>query len=212
MVPGLFRSSHKAPAAQLLALETTFASRVADAFPDNARFRRPDLPALLQHYGFRTSWLDVVDNLWTAVWFATHSMSQADGRVLATCENRSGWLYFLAVSDDCTALDLRESHHALSLRPHAQAGWSMKGPEQSVAELDDFVIATVEFPVDERWRLKGYLSSEEFFFPPQRLDDTLKRLYSHDVDRIAADVEGEKNLTGALGRVFPSRPAGIDHS
>jgi hypothetical protein len=27
---------------------------------------------LLQHYGIRTRWLDVVDNLWVALWFACH--------------------------------------------------------------------------------------------------------------------------------------------
>jgi hypothetical protein len=28
--------------------------------------------ALLQHYGIRTKWLDVVDNIWVALWFACH--------------------------------------------------------------------------------------------------------------------------------------------
>jgi len=28
--------------------------------------------ALLQHYGIRTTWLDVVDNVWIALWFACH--------------------------------------------------------------------------------------------------------------------------------------------
>ncbi len=28
--------------------------------------------ALLQHYGIRTTWLDVVDNVWVALWFACH--------------------------------------------------------------------------------------------------------------------------------------------
>lgn len=28
---------------------------------------------LLQHYGIRTTWLDVVDNIWIALWFACHS-------------------------------------------------------------------------------------------------------------------------------------------
>jgi hypothetical protein len=27
---------------------------------------------LLQHYGIRTTWLDVVDNIWVALWFACH--------------------------------------------------------------------------------------------------------------------------------------------
>ena len=28
--------------------------------------------ALLQHYGIRTTWIDVVDNIWVALWFACH--------------------------------------------------------------------------------------------------------------------------------------------
>ncbi len=28
--------------------------------------------AILQHYGIRTKWLDVVDNIWVALWFACH--------------------------------------------------------------------------------------------------------------------------------------------
>ncbi|WP_353617972.1 FRG domain-containing protein [Synechococcus sp. CCY 0621] len=28
---------------------------------------------LLQHYGIRTTWLDVVDNIWIALWFACHT-------------------------------------------------------------------------------------------------------------------------------------------
>jgi hypothetical protein len=28
---------------------------------------------LLQHYGFKTRWLDVVDNVWVALWFACHT-------------------------------------------------------------------------------------------------------------------------------------------
>ena len=31
-----------------------------------------NLGAVLQHYGIRTQWLDVVRNLYTAIWFATH--------------------------------------------------------------------------------------------------------------------------------------------
>ena len=28
--------------------------------------------ALLQHYGIKTTWIDVVDNIWVALWFACH--------------------------------------------------------------------------------------------------------------------------------------------
>ena len=35
--------------------------------------------ALLQHYGIRTTWLDVVDNIWIALWFACHNANSVWG-------------------------------------------------------------------------------------------------------------------------------------
>lgn len=201
MVPGLFRSA-ASPADQLLAAESSFADAVVEAFPENGRFHRAHLPALLQHYGFKTSWLDVVDNLWTAVWFATHSVSERQGAVRASPNKKSGWLYFLQPAAN-QSIDLRRAHQALSLRPHVQAGWSMRGTQESSEDLDQYVIATVEFPFDDRWTLSGYLGSVGFFFPSAELDNTLTRLYKRDIDRIAERIEVEHNLPGALGRVFP---------
>jgi hypothetical protein len=208
MAPGIFRPpTHNIPMARLIDAESAFESAVIDAFPDNRRFRRDNLGALLQHYGYRTSWLDLVDNLWTAVWFATHDIDQAAGCVSTKCVNSSGWLYFLMPGHDCSAIDIRELHHGLSLRPHAQAGWSMKGPADAVADLNRFVVATVEFPVDERWRLTGYLASEKFFFPSPHLDDTLGRLADQDIDGIASRVERDYGVPGAIGRLFPAKAA-----
>lgn len=33
---------------------------------------------ILQHYGIRTRWIDLVDNIWIALWFATHTLHDAD--------------------------------------------------------------------------------------------------------------------------------------
>ena len=33
------------------------------------------LELLLQHYGVKTNWLDLVDNMWIALWFACHDAS-----------------------------------------------------------------------------------------------------------------------------------------
>lgn len=165
MVPGLFRSpSAGVEATALLSAEVAFERSVRKAIPIG-RFMRPKLAALLQHYGYRTSWLDVVDNLWTAVWFATHAVSSTGGRVKSACASGSGWLYFVAVPTDCSAIDLRDSHHGLSLRPHAQAGWSIRGNDASIGDLNPFVIATVEFPISERWKLTDHMASDAFFFP-----------------------------------------------
>ena len=80
MVPGLFRPpTHAIPRPSLLDAEMLFEKQIRRRVK-LGRFKRPHLAALLQHYGYRTSWLDVVDNLWVAVWFATNSIGAADKR------------------------------------------------------------------------------------------------------------------------------------
>ena len=69
MRPRLFRCSDNGVKQLLRAQE-----RVSELVQGHGlkRFGRPDLPALLQHYGIATAWLDCVDNLFVAIWFATH--------------------------------------------------------------------------------------------------------------------------------------------
>jgi len=33
---------------------------------------------ILQHYGINTRWIDLVDNIWIALWFATHTLYKMD--------------------------------------------------------------------------------------------------------------------------------------
>src|SRR5262249_23188993 len=71
MRPGLFRPPTDTIAADRLEeAEIHFEESVRRRI-NIGRFLRPNLAALLQHYGYRTRWLDVVDNLATAIWFAT---------------------------------------------------------------------------------------------------------------------------------------------
>ena len=58
------------------------------------RWRQKDLGAILQHYGVRTPWLDVVRNLYTAIWFATHDLRETAAWRRRACANRP-WLDFV---------------------------------------------------------------------------------------------------------------------
>lgn len=207
MVPGLFRPpTHVLDPKLLLQAEKFFERRIRQRVR-LGRFERPHLAALLQHYGYRTTWLDVVDNLWVAVWFATNAIVPADRRfrVASPRKTGSGWIYFIAAREgtNCVALDLRDIHHGLSLRPHAQSGWSVRSTGQGRCDLSSSVIGCVEFPITDRWAFGGHLGSSEFLFPSQKLDDTLRRLIQHGGDAIAAKVERETGIReGALGRLY----------
>lgn len=100
---------------------------------------------LLQHYGLRTSWIDLVDNIWVALWFACHT-ARATGRIgeylhfeRRNCINEhDGYAYILLIAVDAVEpayktpgvyhgattelVDLRVACPSIFLRPHAQHG------------------------------------------------------------------------------------------
>jgi len=170
------------------------------------RFKRWYLPALLQHYGFRTSWLDVVDNLFVAVWFATHKLTaEADSTLkISEASEKHGWLYLIAPTAGSRRLrcvDLRTKHNPLSSRPQVQHGVSLAPRDPSEYDLRDFVVATVRFPTEE-FTTTGSLFENSFLFPPPAADHTLKLLVKHGVNDIAVHIEKRHGLSQeALGRV-----------
>jgi len=97
MVPGIFRKQRGLPEKTLRRAEVCLQELLRRTLPRNKRFQRPDLPALLQHYGVRTTWLDVVDDLRIASWFSMHRIS--DGRAELRTEG-SGWIYLLSTRTD----------------------------------------------------------------------------------------------------------------
>ena len=99
---------------------------------------------LLQHYGISTTWLDVIDNIWVALWFAVHDVRvwgrsgqyiHFDRREIAGPAS-FGYIYLLAGEEDLTmhprkgfmlsrsteVVDLRVAAPSIFLRPHAQHG------------------------------------------------------------------------------------------
>jgi len=68
---------------------------------------------LLQHYGMNTPWLDLVDNVWVALWFATHrAVPHKDNPHFVHFEQRSirhkeddGFAYVLLLSAPYKVLD-----------------------------------------------------------------------------------------------------------
>lgn len=199
MVPSLFRGPSQATEQTLRDAEAYLERQIASALPKNERFQRPNLAALLQHYGVKTRWLDVVDDLRVAIWFATHDLGDGE-----PCRRRrgSGWIYLISTRTNAgklTACDLRLAHHGLSLRPHVQQGWSVSGAGK---DLNPWVVATVEFPIGSSWHLDGHLARPAFLFPPVTLDDTLRRLSRAEVAACVRDAEARYGLApDVLGKI-----------
>jgi len=74
LTPTLLRSANDGP--QSAKRQGLLKSLLDSIEADGAALRNVDSDCrepLLQHYGIRTTWLDVVDNIWIALWFACHS-------------------------------------------------------------------------------------------------------------------------------------------
>ena len=152
------------------------------------RWHRKDLGAVLQHYGIKTPWLDVVRNLYSAVWFATHELGhRGQCRIVQPTYRDCGWISFyrrrVASNDRLLELNDISAHHSSThLRPHTQHGASLamqsdedKTPN-TLQDFNRFCIAQVCIPNSEEWKLSGHMVSTEFMFPSNDLDDSFRRL------------------------------------
>ncbi len=159
LIPSLFRgiSSQSAQTNRISALKLA----ITEILSKNALLRSFGAYAhepLLQHYGLKSSWIDLVDNVWVALWFACHNAHSSGflGEYLhferrdPTKNSKTSlppYVYILLVAADNTALDgrtpglykgsntelidLRVACPSLFLRPHAQHGvlFRMRGGE-----------------------------------------------------------------------------------
>jgi hypothetical protein len=172
------------------------------------RFRRDSPGALLQHYGVRTPWLDVVDNLYVAIWFARNRAVQTDGMLHFVRRNKGfGWICLVtdgaASSKPLQCVDLRREQSSLCTRPHVQHGLSLaRQPEWETRNGSDFaryVVGRVRFELSPLWHSQGTLSSPEFMFPTGEFDSTAE-LLSPDLNMHIRTVEQQHRLApGTLG-------------
>ncbi|MEC4592180.1 FRG domain-containing protein [Nitrospirillum amazonense] len=109
-----------------------------------SQFDKKAYEPLLQHYGFRTTWIDLVDNVWVSLWFSCHK-ARSTGRLgeylhfekrnPATDPAPFAYILLVAVDSDpdpyipgfykgknTEMIDLRIACPSIFLRPHAQHG------------------------------------------------------------------------------------------
>jgi FRG domain len=168
MAPSLCRAVHQ-DADSFVAAEEEFARKLGERIKAT-RFKAANVGALLQHYGFKTSWLDVLDNLFVAYWFAAHRISEGSDGSIRVCEsgNARGWLFLIRPPVSASVVDLRAEHHPLSARPHVQHGVSLRFQIGGFPDFRDWVVATIQTPVSGA--TAGSLFSAHALFPPESSD------------------------------------------
>ena len=211
LVPSIFRKCNPKDCERLSGAYLTALSRIQEALPQG-RFRRDNIGSLLQHYGFKTPWLDVVDNLYTAFWFATrnHVMNRRGESCYYRSRSEYGWLYLVAtrgaLGGSMHAVDLRKNQSSMSVRPQAQHGYSLSphydGEPCVMSDYSQFVVARVRFPNTKDFKLLGSLAKTDFLFPPPQIDESFDLLLKSRSNEVTARLEKELQLrAGSLGAV-----------
>lgn len=163
---------------------------------------------LLQHYGLQTTWLDLVDNIWVALWFACfEAKSTKDGHFLhfqkrvINEENKFAYIYLVGVDlthrdrkkpgywngNDTELIDLRIAAPSYFLRPHAQHGllFRCKGSTGGGRKLDysKQIRGIVRIPLEKAfdWLGTGQTVGVHSLFPPAFYDNGYKILLQSGV-------------------------------
>lgn len=139
------------------------------------RFKRENINPLLQHYGIKTNWIDLVDNLYVAIWFSLYKNRNEFGYIKTFCEKNGNSSLIIS--------ELREKHSSLSLRLHCQHGisvtkrvrnWKIKN-----IDFNDYLVSTVEIPNNHSFELIGDIFKKEYMFPSKDIDNTFKLFSSN---------------------------------
>jgi len=171
--------------------------------------------ALLQHYGLKTTWIDLVDNIWVALWFACHTARSVgpcseymhfERRVPRT--DSTGKAYVLLIAADAVApdktrpglysgsntelVDLRIAAPSVFLRPHAQHGLLMRRKGDTIGRPIDYssqVRGILEIDLEDalEWLGNSTALSTHSLFPPPSYDNGYGNL-------LTVGFQGAKNV------------------
>ncbi len=130
-----------------------------------------------QHYGMPTRFLDVTDNIHTALWFAYDRTMVKDRAVLSTDD--MGYINILAVPNDMNqvkVLDLRDQPSRY-LRLHTQQAFAMKkaDPGEDKGLYTSFNVAKfmIPRPLLRLWSNHDNIPYE-YMFPSKTMDEGLQ--------------------------------------
>jgi hypothetical protein len=161
--------------------------------------------ALLQHYGIRSRWLDLVDNVWVALWFACHAIhSTGHHNEYLHFRRRSlsrpgghGYAYILLIQtgqlgqvprkqgllrgDLSELIDLRVAAPSVYLRPHAQHGVLIRkrqNNDYASENMESLIAGIIRIDLADAlsWLGDGGMLSVHALFPPPHFDFGYRRL------------------------------------
>lgn len=175
---------------------------------------------LLQHYGIGTRWIDLVDNVWVAIWFGTYDwhtsiFDREYKNVVPRKKTSDEYFYILLVrtdgiNEDVTVpglyrgantytIDLRKSAPSTFLRPHSQHALLMRAKKLEGikdSDLSDYIVGIAKIKVEHglNWIGTEGLISARSLFPPVNFDQGYGVLIEN--------VPHEKRLISFYGSIY----------
>ncbi len=165
------------------------------------KFNKSVLSATLQHYGIKTPQIDVVDNLWIALWFAANEfhgtiLKSTEHIVVAPSKQQFGYIILLAsdainvskkdkrgvyVGEHTMLVDLRSALPSYYLRPHAQHAYMLKKNDFAPDDYSDLIVGIAKIPIEKirNWIGNTELLSVGSLFPSAYYDYGYQVLLNH---------------------------------
>lgn len=158
------------------------------------------LEGLLQQYGIQTTWIDAVDNIWIALWFACHKSDNAvsinknpEKRFFwhmikrnprsEKPENRFAYMFVLGSDADAAeVIDLRKELPSDYIRPHAQHGVMIRTYGVKSINMISLIKGIVRVRLEDAldWLGDGGMLRPESIVPPPNYDSGFKMLLNSE--------------------------------
>lgn len=179
--------------------------RLRKSVSDMNKLAVPVVEGVFQQYGLKSRWIDAVDNIWIALWFACHRCWSSENGDLHY-ERRDArkecgedhYAYILALEVDlkgvsckgnrgycqgerCEFLDLRRALPSYYIRPHVQHGVLIRevsGHGKPKMDQSGLIQCVIKIPLEVAlsWLGNGVSFAVGSIFPTPHFDTGLQRL------------------------------------
>lgn len=166
---------------------------------------------LMQHYGIRSTWVDMVENIWIALWFACHKARFSgefnrhlhfEKRTPRTELPDERFAYILLIGTEITPIDknvpgwykgkntelidLRKAAPSIFLRPHSQHGvlFRLRGDTRTrLLNYGSSIKGVIRVSLEDalEWLGSGTLLNVHALFPPPLYDQGFGFLLSDPI-------------------------------
>ena len=163
------------------------------------QYNRAVFEPLIQHYGVKTPYIDLVDNVWVALWFALHEAKTVpinSHEYVYYFKSKAEYAYIILMVSDAkeetkkfgvykgentTLVDFRKATPSYFLRPHAQHAYMIRKNEEFPGDYSDLIVGIAKIPtsVGFEWLGTNEFLSLSSLFPASYFDSGYKILLKH---------------------------------